>query len=402
MVEGFEHPVVVATCVLRRARAAQLDDIAAAVAAGDWRSHRSPAGWLSASTGESLGACITTIQTAERLQQMPLVRAAFGEGGLAESALRLVCDTWSADIAVEFGRDEAMLLRWAQRLGVKDLRLVLATWRARVEPDPDGPSPDAYDRRRLHLSTLLDGMVQIDALLEPEAAAIVRQALRDAMPPARTTAERLDDDRTPAQRRADALVAVCVTAVAAAHQSGRLHHRNQSVVTVAYDDLIGGAGGGVLDTPDGPIPLSTDAVRRLCCDSEIHRLIWAADGSTINYGRSTRTVTDSQYQRILIRDHGCRRCGAPPAHTQVHHAVEWSPQNGRTDDANLLMLCGHDHHLVHDQHWSIEPLGAGHFVLTDPQGVEHPLRPPNTGHTLFELVPSPPRSGHAASAAAEA
>lgn len=53
------------------------------------------------------------------------------------------------------------------------------------------------------------------------------------------------------------------------------------------------------------------------------------------------------------------------------------------------MLCWNDHHLVHEQRWRLEPLGTGHFVLTDPNGNIHPLRPPHTGTTLFEHAPRP-------------
>ena len=49
--------------------------------------------------------------------------------------------------------------------------------------------------------------------------------------------------------------------------------------------------------------------------------------------------------------------------------------NGAEPD-NLPLLCWHHHHTVHEQHWSIEPLGAGHFQLISLTGVTMPMSPP--------------------------
>ena len=55
------------------------------------------------------------------------------------------------------------------------------------------------------------------------------------------------------------------------------------------------------------------------------------------------------------------------------------PDDGPTD---LDLLCWYHHHWLHEQHWKLEPLGAGHFQLTDPTGQVHPLRPPMIGLAL--------------------
>ena len=48
----------------------------------------------------------------------------------------------------------------------------------------------------------------------------------------------------------------------------------------------------------------------------------------------------------------------------------------------------HADHLVHEQHWSIEPLGAGHFLLIDPDGGEHEMRPPMVAAALPHFLPA--------------
>jgi hypothetical protein len=53
--------------------------------------------------------------------------------------------------------------------------------------------------------------------------------------------------------------------------------------------------------------------------------------------------------------------------------------DGDTEPDNLPLVCWHHHHWLHEQHWSIEPLGGGHFILIDPDGGRHPMRPPMIG-----------------------
>ena len=50
--------------------------------------------------------------------------------------------------------------------------------------------------------------------------------------------------------------------------------------------------------------------------------------------------------------------------------------------SNLVLLCWFHHHLLHEQHWSIEPLGGGHFTLNSPRGDTQILRPPLVGLAL--------------------
>jgi uncharacterized protein DUF222 len=75
---------------------------------------------------------------------------------------------------------------------------------ARHVADPDGFFKDSeadFSRRRLHLSRLGDGMHVIDGLLDAEGGAVLRTAL-DSL----SKRQGLDDERTHAQRTADALV----------------------------------------------------------------------------------------------------------------------------------------------------------------------------------------------------
>ncbi len=373
-----------ATVAMRRARAAQLDRVHDAVQSGRWHVHgfRSPHAWLTSTSGDAPGACSLTLQLADRIQHMPAVKDRFGRGELSESALRLLADAWRPDLADVFARDEQMLVGWALQLAHRDFKLVLATWRLHADPDGAARSEqDRFDSRKLHLSELLDGMGRLDGLLDPEGMKIVREAIRALS----TRTE--DDERTAEQRRADALVAMAKAALAH-HQPppGTKRNRPKIVATIALTDLANATNGGVLDTNTGPITLSAEAIRRLACDAGVHRLVSGPGSTILDYGRQSRTVSDAQFDVLTIRDHGCRimGCPIPPGGCDAHHSIHWADL-GDTDLDELVLLCWFHHHLLHEQHWSLEPLGAGHFVLRDSDGVVRPLRPPLVGLALPQL-----------------
>ncbi len=370
----------------RRQRSKELDAVWSVIDRGVYiaSGFRSATDWLATTSHESIGQCKITIRLAIRIQNMPAVRAGFADGVLAESALRLLTEAWHADIADVFERDEALLLRWATELPHRDFAMVLDTWRMHADPDREERTAQGlHDKRSLHLSSMLDGLGRLDGVLDPEGFALVREAIRALSRPADY------EQRTAAQRRADALVTMARTALdniePDADEPDRRRKRNRPkvIATIALDDLTAATRGGVIDTNHDRIVVPADTIRRLTCDCGLHRYITNPNGTVVDFGRQQRTVTDNEFDRLVVRDHGCRwpGCGIPAAGCDAHHAKHWL-DGGDTNGCNLALLCWFHHHLLHDQHWSMEPLGAGHFTLRDPNGQPHTMRPPLVGLAL--------------------
>lgn len=367
-----------ATRAMRRLRAEQLDRVHAVVERAGFLGDgfRSATDWLAATTNESIGQCKVTLTLADRIQLMPVVKAAFADGVLAESALRLLGNAWHPDVAEAFAHDEEMLLRWARELPHRDFSMVLDTWRMHADPDrEERTAQERFDQRSLSLSSMLDGMGKLDGVLDPEGLAIVREAIR-------AVSQRADgDERTAKQRRADGLVTMAkITLENVEPAPGRKRRKPRLIATIAYDDLVARTNGGTIDTNHDRVVVPAETIRRLACDANVHRYVTDPLGTVIDHGRGRRTVSDTQFDRLVVRDHGCRvaGCGAPAAGCEAHHTRHWV-DGGRTDDDELVLLCWYHHHWLHEQHWSIEPLGAGHFRLTDEHGSERPLRPPLVG-----------------------
>ena len=154
----------------------------------------------------------------------------------------------------------------------------------------------------------------------------------------------LAPDLTPAQRKADALLAMIVD-----HQNGRqapgvAGDRPRIVVTLNYDQLRAGAAGAGLI---GDQPLSAGELRRLCCDADLIPAVLGAAGEVLDVGRSCRLVTPAIRTALTLRDKGCifPRCDAPAIVCDAHHDVPWWA-GGVTSLWNTCLLCAQHHALV--------------------------------------------------------
>ena len=190
-------------------------------------------------------------------------------------------------------------------------------------------------------------MVRLEGLFEAETGRILRNAVDDLV-----RGQRLDESgRTPEQRKADALIELANAFNAGTVTGGR--ERPQMLVTVDVEQLAKRAGGrALLDTGE---TITIEAARRLACDADIATVLLRGPSEILDFGRTRRVASNTQYKALVIRDGGCRfpGCDRPPGWTQAHHIVQW-PDGGRTDLDNLVLLCLTHHDLIHHQHWRIE------------------------------------------------
>lgn len=365
----------------RAARAAEIIGWWQAVRDDAWLGHgqSSPSGWMAAATGEPFGACKRVLFLGKRLSVMHETRRMFELGLLSEQAVGLLADAWAEPIRELFDRDEMMLVDWAKRLPYPEAKLVIDTWVAHADPNRvERGSAESFESRRLHLSKVLDGVGVLDGQLDAEGTEIVRQALA-------LLSKRVDKDtRSRPQRNADALVSMAKF-VLAHHESptGTKRRRQRVHVTIPYETLVEKSGRALL----ADHYLTPDAARRLARDAGVHRMITHSGSAVIDYGRQTRTVPDNLWNLLVERDGGCRfpGCEIPPEMCDAHHAEHWA-DDGDTCQDNLALLCWFHHHVMHEQHFSLEPLGAGHFVLRSPTDQIYEFSAPRLNKlTLFAI-----------------
>ncbi len=313
------------------------------------------------------GEAGAAVKLSRALRAMPGTRLALADAAItANHARRLT----RAATRPEFGDAEAFLLDKAGSLSFKDFDRAVTYWeqtvdenRRRNDPEPEDPREQS---RALHLSKTLSDMGRLDGWLDPIGNATVTEALR------RIEQELFDADwqlakakcgdavtvdrlwRTPAQRRADALVEMARRATTAPADGKQpqplvIIHADLDTFTTAYARLVGITAPEpvgterLCETDDGTVISPTQMIEQAML-GHIRRLVFESPGVILDYGRTQRLFTGALRQAILARDRHCRHdgCEIPGRHCEVDHLTEWN-NGGETNHRNGNTNCSYHH-----------------------------------------------------------
>lgn len=233
------------------------------------------------------------------------------------------------------------------------------------------------------------------ALEAAQRLASSRDAREDAAPPAPPQ----DPADVPAEApprfgRADALLAVAGSFLAQREHPARTPGRYEVLVVVDRETLRAGssqqsepAGAPQPELPprrceleDGT-PLAPETARRLACDAACVEVVTDAQGTLLDMGRRTRTISPPLQRALRVRDRGCRWPGCRNAiFVDGHHLQHWADE-GETKLENLLLLCAAHHKLVHEGGFRVQ-LEAGQPVFLTPAGDRVDAVPPRLAASL--------------------
>ncbi|WP_285106241.1 HNH endonuclease signature motif containing protein [Promicromonospora sp. MEB111] len=306
---------------------------------------------------------------------------------------------------------EEQLLDWSTRNGPDRFRGLVRYFARHADPDADERGyTKARQREYLDVAPTLGGY-HLSGFLTEEHGQALTTAIGSVMgTPAAA------DDRTPGQRRAQALADLSRIVLDDGRTGTGASVRPHLSVTVSWTELQALAarsaardastrpGAGVPSTaapnapvptvPVGPItpsgvprikrpavftetsaPVPASLLRRIACDSEVTRIVFGADSQILDVGRSRRTVTGQLRRAVIARDQHCvyGQCDQPPTRCEVHHALRHWAHGGETSTTNAALLCYHHHDLVDTQNIAMHYDEGWHF--THPNGhVTHPTR----------------------------
>lgn len=309
--------------------------------------------------GVSVGTARRWIGLARSLNEMPVVSEAFRRGELDEPRVRLLAGAREANPGL-FADAEQVLVDSFSGLPMAEFCAGVDLWRQNADLDAaEADATSLRERRYLNVSPTLGNLVRIDGQLDPEAGQTLLDALRSITDP-----QQLDpsDNRTPAQRRADALTQLCADHLADGTAPISGGFRPQVTITASYETLLGLLDGAGCETEDCGL-LTPGAVRRILCDAGVTPVVLNGDSMPLDIGRTTRVISPSIRRGLNLRDRGCviPGCQTRPRYCDAHHVVHWL-HGGDTELDNLCLLCARHHTLVHEGEvslpdWVLEMVG---------------------------------------------
>ena len=322
-----------------------------------WISHgaRDYAHWLSMRLGISGWKARRLIASAHALQGLPLVSSALEEGHLGlDKVMELTRFAGPAD--------EADLISWAQGVSGAAIRHRgdLEIRRAAEEVLEDEKN------RSVQWWYGSDGRFGLEAYLPPAQGAVVAKALErlaDQVPV--MPGEERD---SVSRRRADALVALASVQLS----SDQDPDRATVIVHARLEALEANSGGSEIE--GGPV-IDPEVTRRLLCSARVQEIVEDEGANVVWASRMRREPSAALERQVRYRDKECRfpGCGAK-RFTQVHHLAFWS-RGGKTELANLLLICFFHHRLVHEYGWKVTRSREGLVRWFDRGGVQYRAGP---------------------------
>jgi hypothetical protein len=357
-----------------------------------WGHHgaKSCAHWLAWRTSLDPGAAREWVRVARALEHLPLLSEAMRKGEVSYSKARAL--TRIATPETEYYLVD--LARAGTAAHIERIVRACRRYRPREEREKN---LRMLDSRYVQISHDEDGMLVLRARLDPVAGAVLERALEAATqalyekartkvddaagagepagaagahPGRRDTAA---DDLGPGQRRADALVLLAESALAGGLDPGTAGDRYQVIVHVDEAVLADPAEQGVSALSNAQ-HVSAETSRRVACDAAKVVMTHATDGSVLDVGRKTRTVSPALRRALTDRDGGCRFPGCNALRCDAHHLKHWA-DGGDTSLDNTILLCRHHHRLVHEEGFQLRRLPEGKVEFRNPHGLLVPYAP---------------------------
>src|SRR5579859_5254835 len=326
--------------------------------------------WMRNTCNMSGASAADRLCVGRELESLPRIARALSSGQIGYQSAAVLCHLREQleDKRDLFDEDE--MLDMARRHTVAELRLLCRY--ARYAADPDGfcrDEEERFDRRRLHISALADGMHVIDGVLDPVGGAAVRTAL-EAL-----ATSGAKDDRKHSQRMADALVELTHHALDEGRLPSRRGVKPHVSLTTTLEALKGELGAPAVDV-ELSLPVSTRTLERFACDCTMSRVL-LADSQVIDVGRATRVVSGPTRRALKARDKGCRwpGCDRPISWTSPHHIEFWA-HGGKTNVAELVSVCHFHHRQVHEGGWRVAKSGRELQFLPPDRQLFRPARGP--------------------------
>ena len=332
---------------------------------------KSCAHWLNWKCGINLGAAREKVRVAHALQDLPQISAALHDGRVSYSKVR-------AMTRVATPQNEDYLMMIADHGTASHVERLVRTYRQVKRSEALERDKQQHALRELNWYIDDDGCYVFKARLGPEQGARIVQALDTAMAAIRDERHKVVEDvpaETPiAACRADALERIAEQYLGGTEVVVKGGDRCTLHVHTDINTLQAEGDGAESELATGGC-VSAETSRRLACDCGVVHWLQDKDGTALDIGRRTRSISPAIRRALDRRDGGCRFPGCTAQHhIDAHHIQHWA-DGGDTCLDNLLLLCRHHHRLVHEGGYSLQLNTADEPVFATPAGKLIPSGP---------------------------
>jgi hypothetical protein len=318
-------------------------------ASGEWEADgaATAAAWISTRCRQPKTGAHRRVNLARRLRHAAVVEAAWLAGEINSAHASLLTKARTDTTAEAFARDENMLCDQARTLSFHQFTNVLKYWS--YYADPDGAEDDAdklKDKRRFHLSKSFEGAWFSDGLFDPIGGAVFDKALRSiedelfeadwAEAKTRLGREPTISElaRTPAQRRADAVVEMARRSQAM--PAGSRLPEPLFTVLVGYETFAGPIcqlANNTVVTPGSLVPYLDQ--------SWIERVVFDSPSRVIDVGVRRRIFAGATRRAVEVTGQECfhQYCDRPAEDSEIDHIQPWAA-GGPTTQENGRPACG--------------------------------------------------------------
>jgi hypothetical protein len=314
--------------------------------------------WLNFKCGIGMNAAREKVRVAHALAKLPKISERFAAGALSFSKVRAL-----TRIADEV--NEESLLMIAKHGTAHHVENLVSKYRTAKRLQDAEFANEQYSNREVTHYYDHDGRLVIKARLPAEQGALIVKALEMAMDEsfaerssdvtAVTSSEDSDEPVPIAARRADALANIAETYMNNNESSGSTADRYQVVIHVE------GESSSIEDGPN----ITAVTSRRIACDSSLVAISEDENGEPLSIGRRSRSIPPPMRRALRARDKGCRFPGCTNTRfVDGHHIKHWA-DGGETSLENLVLLCRHHHHLVHEGGFACEKSADGELRFRD-------------------------------------
>ena len=332
--------------------------------------HRDIGTWFAAKTGSKQSEPHARCRQNDLFHTLPAVHDAVVAGHFPPAHLRCLTAAVTTRRRELAQRDESVFVTAAASLDATQFAQVIARWVSLADDQLSNPEhPGDHDNkpvqtRRLQLTQLLNGTWHINGQLDPLAGETVNAALASVMPKPST-----EDQRNPAQRRADALTDLCRATLA--HQDRASIGNERPNVNIVFHPADGSA------STTGGWYLRNWELSQVICDATLTAVASTLTGTVFDVGTPTSTIPTRNRKAVVVRDRCCRygNCTRQARWCEIHHIRE-RVHGGTHELDNLVLLCTYHHREVHRRGikltWQSHTLLATHPNGSTIHGPPHP------------------------------